>query len=292
MSDEATTPSTTETPAATNEGGASATATLDPGSEGTAAATPSLADVQREKLEALRLRNESRKAKLAGANLSAREKAIAEQEAAAKARLADYSRDPVAALRAAGFDPLEALDALATHANSTTEPATKADLKRFADLEAKLAKFEAEREAERNAREHAEAAEKHRATERQATEAFLGVLKAEKYKPLEVWEPGELVAHANQIANALQAKGKRFTFADVADELLKSHDALARRFSPAAVASPSASVPAPATVNGGRPASRTKVPQATEDTTVTAPRQTLQERIQELADKASARKLR
>ncbi len=304
MSEEAATTTTS-----TGEGqGAPATTTPEnPGATGgegaaagiagasTPAAGPSLAEVQREKFEALKLKNASKKAKLATANLSEREKALAEQETSVKSKLASYKSDPVAALVAAGYDPIEALDALSAHATSTVEPATKADLKKVAELEAKLAKLEADREAERTAREQAEQTSKAAAHEKAANEAFLGVLKGgEKYKPLEVWGPEELIAHANQIAITLQQRGKKFTFTDVADELLEAHSALVRRFSPAAVVSPSASDPAPATVNGGRPAARTTTTTTTAQET-TRPRQereTQAELIERLAREASVRKLR
>lgn len=253
----------------------------------------SLADMQREKLEAMRIRNAERKAALHGSSLSEREKAVAAQEASTKAKLAEYERDPVKALQAAGYDPLQALDALVANAQDYDRPVTRAELaaheKRVAEQAAFIKALQDERAAEKEASQ-AEVATKR---EREAADHFVTTIGGDpKYSALSAYTPEELVGYGNAIATEWQAAQKRFSFTDVADRLLEGHNAMVRRFSPASGVSDTTSAPAtaPATVNGGRQAPRTLTP-ATD--TKRAPKgETTAERVERIAATFAHKKLR
>lgn len=295
-SSSADTTSDTSSAAGSGDTGATSTATATP-------AAPSLADIQRAKFEGFRLKNAERKAALESTKLDERAKAVAEQETAAKGRLAAYDKDPVAALEAAGFSPLQALDALVARANEEERPVTRAELaaheKKMAAWAAKVEAMEAETTSAKKAAEDAERAKGAQQREAEARASFVNVVKAgEKYKALEAYTPDELIGYGDRIASDWLAEGKRFTLTDVADRLLEGHAAMVRRFSPANGVSDttSASASAPATVNGGRPAPRTLTTQLATDATARSAavehRETTPERIERLRNQYSKNKLR
>lgn len=242
-----TAPSTPTTAESAPEAG-SAPATPAPATEHAPAATT--VSIQEAKLEALRLRNAERKARVADAN--ERAKALDAREAAVRG----WDSNPLEGLRALGVEPKVALEALVREAERDGTPAGE-----IAAMRREMAAELAKRDAELSALREAEAARKAEAEARQAearqAEASASFLAQPALEALRGrWSDAELVQLGNHYADQLSAGGRHVTMQQIAEAVGAECQKWASRFAPAPEAPPTAPA-APRTTNGGRPSTLT-----------------------------------
>lgn len=244
--------------------------------------------LQEAKLEALRVKNAERRAKLEARSkeLDDRSKTVEEKERA----VASWREDARALLNATGAPAQEVLSELVRQAEADGTPAgemakmQKAWRAELDATKAELAALKAEREAEKAAAAERAAAERQSEAERAFVEGTLG---GEKYAALRAfYSPAELAQSGHVYADRLMAAGKRVTLEAVADAILEEHNKWAARFGPATTAPKPAPEPAGKTVNGGRKAPNTLSNAGQESP---PPRKlTWEEKVRRAADKARA----
>lgn len=252
MTQEAASAPTAPSTPATTESAPAADAAPAPGlSEGAPPASVSTAvSIQEAKLEALRLRNAERKARVADAN--ERAKALEAREAAVRG----WNENPLEGLRALGVEPKVALDALVREAERDGTPAGE-----IAAMRREMAAELAKRDAELAALREAEAARKAEAEARQAearqAEASASFLAQPALAALRGrWSDTELVQLGNHYADQLSAGGRHVTMQQIAEAVVAECQKWASRFAPAPEVQPTAPA-APRTTNGGRPSTLT-----------------------------------
>jgi hypothetical protein len=206
--------------------------------------------IQEAKLEALRLRNAERRARVADAN--ERAKALEAREAAVRG----WGENPIEGLRALGVEPKVALDALVREAERDGTPAGE-----IAAMRREMAAELAKRDAELAALREAEAARKAEAEARQAearqAEASASFLAQPALEALRGrWSDAELVSLGNHYADQLSAGGRHVTMQQIAEAVGAECQQWANRFAPATEVQPTAPA-TPRTTNGGRPSTLT-----------------------------------
>lgn len=206
--------------------------------------------IQEAKLEALRLRNAERRARVADA--SERAKALEAREAAVRG----WGENPIEGLRALGVEPKVALDALVREAERDGTPAGE-----IAAMRREMAAELAKRDAELAALREAEAARKAEAEARQAearqAEASASFLAQPALEALRGrWSDAELVSLGNHYADQLSAGGRHVTMQQIAEAVGAECQKWASRFAPATEVQPTAPA-VPRTTNGGRPSTLT-----------------------------------
>lgn len=206
--------------------------------------------IQEAKLEALRLRNAERRARVTEQN--ERAKALEAREAAVRG----WGENPIEGLRALGVEPKIALDALVREAERDGTPAGEIAAMRR-EMAAELAKRDAElatlREAEAARRAEAEA----RQAEARQAEASASFLAQPALAALRgPWSDTELVSLGNHYADQLSAGGRHVTMQQIAEAVGAECQKWANRFAPAPEVQPTAPA-VPRTTNGGRPSTLT-----------------------------------
>ena len=242
-----TAPSTPATAENAPEAGSAPAVAIPDGTPAPAATTVS---IQEAKLEALRLRNAERKARVADAN--ERAKALDAREAAVRG----WDSNPLEGLRALGVEPKVALEALVREAERDGTPAGE-----IAAMRREMAAELAKRDAELSALREAEAARKAEAEARQAearqAEASASFLAQPALEALRGrWSDAELVQLGNHYADQLSAGGRHVTMQQIAEAVGAECQKWASRFAPAPEVPPTAPA-APRTTNGGRPSTLT-----------------------------------
>jgi len=206
--------------------------------------------IQEAKLEALRLRNAERRARVSEQN--ERAKALEAREAAVRG----WGENPIEGLRALGVEPKVALDALVREAERDGTPAGE-----IAAMRREMAAELAKRDAELAALREAEAARKAEAEARQAearqAEASASFLAQPALEALRGrWSDAELVSLGNHYADQLSAGGRHVTMQQIAEAVGAECQQWANRFAPATEVQPTAPA-TPRTTNGGRPSTLT-----------------------------------
>lgn len=206
--------------------------------------------IQEAKLEALRLRNAERRARVSEQN--ERAKALEAREAAVRG----WGENPIEGLRALGVEPKAALDALVREAERDGTPAGE-----IAAMRREMAAELAKRDAELAALREAEAARKAEAEARQAearqAEASASFLAQPALEALRGrWSDAELVQLGNHYADQLSAGGRHVTMQQIAEAVGAECQQWANRFAPATEVQPTAPA-TPRTTNGGRPSTLT-----------------------------------
>lgn len=238
-----TAPSTPTTPESAPAADA-APATPAPSGAGT------MVSIQEAKLEALRLRNAERKARVT--EQSERAKQLDAREAAVRG----WNENPLEGMRALGVEPKAALEALVREAELAGTPAGEIAAMRR-EMAAELAKRDAElsalREAEAARKAEAEA-RKAEARQAEASASFLAQPALEGFRGR--WSDTELVQLGNHFADQLSAHGRHVTMQQIAEAVGAECQKWASRFAPAPEVPPTAPA-APRTTNGGRPSTLT-----------------------------------
>lgn len=209
-----------------------------------------MVSIQEAKLEALRLRNAERKARVT--EQSERAKQLDAREAAVRG----WNENPLEGMRALGVEPKAALEALVREAELAGTPAGEIAAMRR-EMAAELAKRDAElsalREAEAARKAEAEA-RKAEARQAEASASFLAQPALEGFRGR--WSDTELVQLGNHFADQLSAGGRHVTMQQIAEAVGAECQKWATRFAPAPEVPPTAPA-APRTTNGGRPSTLT-----------------------------------